>query len=192
MAPNPFLKKKWEKVFYQYFDLDKNQSVDWNDFEVFFDRIKKDRGEDSVEYRFARDSMTMAWKGLLAICKGFDIADDVPKDACIVAADWDAMWEKTDTKAHMPMWQWEYVKFMFLLLDSSGDKYIDDGEYASVVSLFGISEADAKAAFAKFAVHHKTGAKLDKIDYSLFVVRWIEYFTSEDEKAPGNALFGPL
>jgi hypothetical protein len=192
MAPSAFLKKKWEKVFYQYFDLDKNQSVDWADFEVFFDRIKKDRGENSVEYRFARDSMTMAWKGLLAICKGFDIADDVPKDASIVAADWDAMWEKTDTKAHMPMWQWEYVKFMFLLLDSSGDKYIDDGEYASVVSIFGINEADAKAAFAKFAVHHKTGAKLDKIDYSLFVKRWIEYFTSDDEAAPGNSLFGPL
>lgn len=190
--PSAFLKKKWEKVFYQYFDLDKNQSVDWADFEVFFDRIKKDRGADSVEYRFARDSMTMAWKGLLAICKGFDIADEVPKDACIVAKDWDAMWEKTDTAAHMPMWQWEYVKFMFLLLDSSGDKYIDADEYASVVSIFEISPADAKASFAKFAVHHKTGAPLDKIDYSLFVKRWIEYFTSDDPKCPGNALFGPL
>jgi len=190
--PSEFLKKKWERVFYQFFDLDHNMTVDWNDFEVFFDQIKKDRGADSVEYRFARDSMTMAWKGLLAICKGFDIADEVPKDAMLTNKDWTSMWEKTDTAAHMPMWQWEYVKFMFLLLDSSGDKYIDAGEFASVVKLFGIAEDEARNAFKKFAVHHKTGAALEKIDYSLFVKRWIEYFTSADEKAPGNYLFGMI
>jgi len=191
MPANALLVKKWDRVFFKFFDLDGNGMVDWNDFEVFFDSVKKERGEDSVEFRFARDSMTMAWKGILNLIKGVDIADEIPKDIGISNDEWKKMWECTDMK-HMPMWQWEYVKFMFLLLDSSGDKFIDESEYASMMKMFNMPEANSKAAFKKFAVHHRTGAPVEKIDYSMYVKRWGEYFTSTDANAPGNYLFGLL
>lgn len=33
--------------------------------------------------------------------------------------EWDKIWEKFDPN-HMPIWQWEYLKYMFFLIDTSG------------------------------------------------------------------------
>jgi len=79
---------------------------------------------------------------------------------------------------------------MFFLLDSSGDKFIDGGEYSHVMKIYGLAEKDSKEAFKKFAID-ENGKPLEKIDYGVFVKRWREYWTSKDQKCPGNFLFGP-
>lgn len=89
----------------------------------------------------------------------------------------------------MHVWQQEYLKYMFFLLDSSGDKYIDKAEYSEVMKLYEMTKADAERAFDAFAFEE--GKKTDKVDYGLFVKLWNEYWTSTDKKSPGSSLFGP-
>jgi len=38
---DPFLKKKWERVFYTFFDTNRNKVIDWGDFEVLFEKKLK-------------------------------------------------------------------------------------------------------------------------------------------------------
>jgi len=191
MAPDPFLKKKWDRVFYTFFDANKNKVIDWNDFEVVFEKIKELRGEQSAEYKIVSDAMETVWKGILHQAKNVDIMhleklENVPQEVTI--EEWDKIWEKFDPN-HMPIWQWEYLKYMFFLIDTSGDKFIDADEYATVMKIYGMSQKDAVAAFKKFAVDPK-GKALDKIDYGLFVQLWNEYFKSTDKSKRGNFLFG--
>jgi hypothetical protein len=131
MGLDPFLRKKFERVFYTFFDTNRNGVIDWNDFEILFDKIKDLRGEGSHEYRIVTDSMLMVWKGLLQETKGIDMTTEPDKDIEITIDEWLKTWEKFDPK-HMPIWQWEYLKYMFFLVDTSGDKYIDIKEYTEL------------------------------------------------------------
>jgi len=189
---DPFLKKKWERVFYTFFDVNRNKVIDWNDFEILFEKIKELRGEDSNEYRIVHEAMRMVWQGLVSAVKGLDMysmsGGDLEQE--ISLTEWDALWQKYDPK-HMHIWQWEYLKYMFLLIDTSGDKLIDKDEYHTVMNLYGVSKSDADKSFEKFAVDEK-GKKVEKINYGQFVKLWNEFFTSKDKNAPGNHLFGPV
>lgn len=189
MGVHPFLKKKWERVFYTFFDTNKSKSIDWNDFEVLFDKIKELRGENSQEFKIVQDAMQAVWKGLLQETKGIDMTEEVDKAIEISIDEWDKLWEKFNPRS-MHIWQWEYVKYMFFLIDTSGDKFIDADEYAEVMKIYGLTPDDSKKAFAKFAVNNK-GEALDKIDYGQFVRLWYDYFGSENRDKPGNFLFGP-
>jgi hypothetical protein len=188
---DPMLKKKWERVFYTFFDTNKNKVIDWNDFEVVFEKIKDLRGEDSLEYKIVTDAMLCVWKGLLQETKGKDMIEDYDNTEAgveITIDEWDKLWQKYDPH-HMHIWQWEYLKYMFFLIDTSGDKFIDVNEYAQVMKLYGLDEKSSKAAFAKFALDGH-GKPVDKVDYGMFVKLWNEYFCSTDLKKPGSFLFG--
>jgi len=187
---DPFLKKKWERVFYTFFDTNRNKVIDWNDFELLFDKIKDIRGADSAEYRIVSDAMRIVWRGLLHVTQGVDPFANVDVTAYNITIDqWDKLWAKFDPK-HMDIWQWEYLKYMFFLVDTSGDKKIDVKEYKSVMSIYGMSESDAVKAFEKFSVDEH-GKKTDSIDYGCFVKLWNDYFCSTDKNKPGSYLFGP-
>jgi len=187
-----FLKKKWERVFNTFFDVNRNKVIDWNDFEILFEKIKDLRGEDSAEYKIVHDAMRTVWRGLVHAVKGIDMYNSSGADLEqeITLTEWDALWSKYDP-THMHIWQWEYLKYMFFLVDTSGDKKIDREEYSSVMTVYGMTKADAEKAFDKFAVDEK-GKKLEKVDYGQFVKLWNEFFTSKDKNAPGSYLFGPL
>uniref|UniRef100_A0A914WT93 EF-hand domain-containing protein n=1 Tax=Plectus sambesii TaxID=2011161 RepID=A0A914WT93_9BILA len=189
MSSQAFLRKKWERVFYTFFDINRNRKIDWNDFEITFEKIKDLRGEDSAEYRIAKEAMGMVWNGLLQNTKGLDIMAQIPADSEITIEEWVTIWKSYNPK-HMHMWQWEYLKYMFFLLDKTGDKFIDNEEYRDVMQIYGMSLQDADKAFKMFAVNEK-GRRIELIDYGQFVKTWNEYFTSTDERAPGNFLFGP-
>jgi len=103
--------------------------------------------------------------------------------------EWDKLWQKFDPK-HMDIWQWEYLKYMFFLIDTSGDKKIDVKEYKEVMKIYGMSDADCQKAFDKFAVDDN-GKKTDSVDYGQFVKLWNDYFCSPDKNKPGSYLFGP-
>jgi len=126
---------------------------------------------------------------LLQETKGIDMTEETDKAVEITIEEWDKLWEKFNPRS-MHIWQWEYVKYMFFLIDTSGDKFIDAHEYASVMKIYGVSEADSKKAFDKFAIDAKTGKKVDKIDYGQFVKLWYDYFGSPDKTKAGSYLFG--
>lgn len=182
------LKKKWERVFYTFFDTNKNKVIDWNDFEVVFEKIKELRGEESVEYKIVQDAMLCVWKGLLSETKHVDMTHEFESDVEITLEEWDKLWEKFDPR-HMHIWQWEYLKYMFFLIDTSGDKYIDADEYATVMKIYGLDEKSSRAAFKKFAIDGK-GKEVKMVDYGMFVRLFNEYFTSPDMKKGGSFLFG--
>jgi len=186
MPTDAFLKKKWERVFYTFFDTNRNKVIDWNDFELLFDKIKDLRGADSNEFKIVSQAMNMVWDGLK---ENTQVAGEKQTDGEITIEDWDKIWTKFDPK-HMPNWQWEYLKYMFFLIDTSGDKVIDKSEFTDVMKIFGMSESDAKKSFEKIAVDAK-GAAIKEIDYGQFVALWGDYFSSTDQKKPGNWLFGP-
>jgi len=189
MSVDPFLKKKWERVFYTFFDVNRNKVIDWNDFEMLFEKIKDIRGADSNEYRIVSDAMRTVWRGLLHITKGLDLFANIDINQQISIEEWDKLWQKFDPK-HMDIWQWEYLKYMFFLIDTSGDKKIDVKEYKEVMKIYGMSDADCQKAFDKFAVD-ENGKKTDSVDYGQFVKLWNDYFCSPDKNKPGSSLFGP-
>jgi hypothetical protein len=82
--------------------------------------------------------------------------------------EWHEIWKKYDPK-HVVPWQTEYLKFMFFLIDASGDKVrahsdtrhihaqlvvqvIDEGEYAEVLKLYDVSETASLRSFKKLAL----------------------------------------
>lgn len=85
--------------------------------------------------------MLMVWKGLLNASKGLDMAkvsalaysagkfifqcnhclQEVDFSLEISNTEWHEIWKKYDPK-HVVPWQTEYLKFMFFLIDASGDK----------------------------------------------------------------------
>ncbi len=83
--------------------------------------------------------------------KKTDLLQDVPRDAEISIDEWTAIWKAYNPR-HMHIWQWEYLKFMFFLLDKSGDKFIDAEEYRDVMKIYGMSAKDAEKAFKLFAM----------------------------------------
>lgn len=193
MGLDPYLKKKFERVFYGFFDTNRNGVIDWNDFEILFGKIKELRGEDSHEYRIVSDAMLMVWKGLLQETKDIDITQEIDKTTEVTIDEWLKTWEKFDKK-HMPIWQWEYLKYMFFLIDTSGDKYIDVDEYVEVMGIYGMKPDESKAAFKKFAVEKVDGKDkaIEKVNYGQFVRLWYDYFGSKDKTRPGNWLFGKI
>jgi len=188
MGVDPFVRQKWERMFYTFFDTNKNKVIDWNDFELVFEKVKKIRGEESREYKIVHETMGMVWRGLLQAAKGIDITADVEPNVEITLDEWVKLWEKYNPN-HMHIWQWEYLKFMFLLIDTSGDKFIDKSEYTQVMAMYGVEKKSAESAFEKLAVDGN-GKKIDKIDYGRFVQLWHEYFMSPDKKKAGSFLFG--
>jgi len=182
------MKKKWDRVFTTFFDLNKGGTIDWDDFEVLFTKIKEMRGEASNEYKIAKDAMLTVWKGLLMESKGLLMTDEIPQGIEISKDEWYKIWTHYDPKK-MSIWQWEYLKFMFFLLDSSADKFVDVEEYSSVMKIYGVEEKESRLAFSCFALT-KDGKKLDKIDYGIFVQLWNEFFGDNDPNARGAWLFG--
>ena len=60
-----------------------------------------------------------------------------------------------------------HVRYMFFLLDSSGDKYLDKKEYAEVMGMYGLSKTDAEKSFDQIST--VDGAKTDKVSFCLLV-----------------------
>jgi len=190
MGVDPFLRKKWERMFYTFFDTNKNKVIDWNDFELVFEKIKELRGEQSRDYKIVHETMNMVWRGLLQATKNIDITAEVGPDVEITIDEWCKLWEHYNPN-HMHIWQWEYLKFMFLLIDTSGDKFIDKEEYVTIMKMYGLDNKHATAAFEKFAVDENK-KKIEKVDYGRFVKLWNEYFMSTDKTKPGSSLFGEV
>uniref|UniRef100_A0A915HWG3 EF-hand domain-containing protein n=1 Tax=Romanomermis culicivorax TaxID=13658 RepID=A0A915HWG3_ROMCU len=121
--------------------------------------------------------------------KDFELLfDDIDYTQRITIEEWNRFWSTYNPK-HMDIWLWEYLKYMFFMMDLSGDKLVDELEYVEAMKMYGFGEESSVKAFKKFALDDK-GKSIRAIDYGQFVKLWAEYFCSKDKNSPGSYLFG--
>jgi len=180
---NPFLLRKWERIFNAFFDRNAGGDVDWGDFYLVVRQVRDIYGAESDQMQFAKNSMKALWEGLLKVA-------DQDKNEVISVDEWVNVLKTTNPK-NEAKWFHDYMTYMFKLFDVSGDNVLDLAEYTDGMLAYGFTTEEAHAAFKKFAVDQK-GAKCVKIDFAKFKDYWNQYFYGIDPKSLGNFLFGPF
>ncbi|OWR47915.1 calexcitin-2-like [Danaus plexippus] len=177
-----FRKKKLTYLFKIFFDSDGSGSVTKEEFEQMIGKIAKAKGwaDGDEAYKQAKKVMGDIWEGIQQKA-------DINKDGEVSLDEWINLWDDFANNSGEPQpWQAHYCKAIFFIQDSTGDGVIDKNEFSNVHASFGMSKEDAEKAFDK-AANGKSGISWDD-----FQKLWLEYFTSEDENAPGNYIFGNL
>ncbi|XP_050396955.2 sarcoplasmic calcium-binding proteins I, III, and IV [Patella vulgata] len=181
-----FQKRKILAVFNTLYDTNKDGVIEKCDFEEAAQKVCNlhhwKQGGD--KYKSAEATLSSIWGGLRKFAdKNED--DRVTKDEWITM--WDDCVKNLAAGKGFPDWQKNYMEFMFLANDTSGDGFIDKEEYITIYELFGISAESAGAAFDKLA----QGTD-GKISWNEFESLWTEYFTSDNPSVRGNFLFGQI
>jgi Ca2+-binding EF-hand superfamily protein len=179
---DPFLQKKWERVFSTFFDTNRDGVLEWPDFVGIIDRIREVRGADCPIFKTAEKTFEKIWENLVVLA-------DKNKDDKISLDEWKQMWKVLTSSSTGSNWQSDYLNYMFTVLDSSGDNLIDREEYIAVMESYGVPKAEANSAFDKFAVG-ADGKPLQGIDLATFKALWKEFFEATEPSAKGNFLFG--
>jgi len=184
MPLNDFQLKKVENVYVNLYDSNKDGIIDEKDFTDAIEKISTLHhwGKNDEQYGKAKATLNEIWVGL----KG---CADKNKDNIVQLQEWINMWNATidsiNAGGAFPDWQQKYMEFMFYANDTSGDGFIDRGEYVTIQTLFGNNEADSNKAFDKLT--EGTNGMISKEDFQKL---WHEYFTSTDASQKGNFLFG--
>jgi len=171
-------KNKLNYVFDTFFDVNKDGSIEKNDFELAIDNIAKIRNyqKDDANYKDVSERFLNIWDKLR-------VSADTNKDNVVSREEWLTMW----TEPLNDEWKKLYMNFMFRLQDTSGDGSIDEAEFTNVCQTFGIPAPESKAAFDKIS----NAGKVD-IDIKIYENLWKDYFGSDDAAAAGNSLFGKV
>jgi len=171
-------KNKLNYVFDTFFDVNKDGSIEKNDFELAIENIARIRGYKAgdANYKDVSDRFLSIWEKLRVFA-------DTNKDNVVSRDEWLNMW----TEPLNDEWKKLYMDFMFRLQDTSGDGSIDEAEFTNVCQTFGIAADESKKAFDKISNSGKT-----EIDIKNYENLWKEYFGSDDVAAAGNSLFGKV
>ncbi|KAL8595516.1 hypothetical protein ACOMHN_000725 [Nucella lapillus] len=192
-----FQKKKLLHEFYTYFDLNKDGTLEWKDFDMAREKICQLSGWKLGTDRFLKtqELFTDIWRRL-------QDQGDENLDGKITAEEWVSMWQRfhrervaEEKKAkkgegetvRMPDWLERYVEYKFNLYDRTGDGVIDADEFEYVLSDFGVSSKDARACFLMFSNNNEY-----KVDLEYFKALSAEYYRSDDPSALGNFITGRL
>ncbi|EYC23930.1 hypothetical protein Y032_0014g2223 [Ancylostoma ceylanicum] len=178
---DPFLLRKWERIFSMFFDRNASHQVDWGDFYLVVRKVKDIYGAESVQTEYARKTLAALWEGLCKLA-------DADEDQLISIDEWINLLRKAQEKKEQK-WFDEYERFMFKLFDVSCDGVMDVEEYIDGMNVYGMKRAECKEAFQKFAVDEK-GAPVAKLSKELWSRYFHELFYSTDKNALGNHLFG--
>lgn len=185
---DPFLLKKWERIFKAFFDHNAKEQVVWTDFYMITRKVRDIYGAESAQMTYARHSMKALWEGLLAIA-------DRNHDKVITIDEWIVLLKEqhpdNPKKGESP-WFKDYMTFMFRLFDVSEDGKMDLAEYSDGMTTYGLEDdAESHEAFKIFSVDKK-GKPIPGIDWAQWNVLWHEYFFSVKKDAIGNNLFGKM
>uniref|UniRef100_A0A914WG74 EF-hand domain-containing protein n=1 Tax=Plectus sambesii TaxID=2011161 RepID=A0A914WG74_9BILA len=180
---DPFLLKKWERIFNVFFDRNSSAAVDWGDFYLVVRQVRDIYGAESDQMGYARKSMKALWEGL---CK----MADTNNDQIVSLDEWITLLKGVDPK-NEPKWFNEYLTFMFKLFDVSGDGVMDLAEYTDGMNTYGFSSDYSHEAFKLFAVDKK-GNPVKTVDPKQWRELFHQYYFSTDPKALGNQMFGRL
>ncbi|KAE9551630.1 hypothetical protein FO519_005158 [Halicephalobus sp. NKZ332] len=182
---DPFLLKKWERIFTLFFDRNCSHEIDWGDFYLCLKKVREVYGAESVQTSYARKSMEALWKGLQEIAT-------TGSSELITIADWIDLLKKVDYKNRTePKWFDDYSDFMFKLFDVSGDGVLDMAEYTDGMSVYGFGYKECHEAFEKFA-KDQNGNPITKIPPKLWEKYFLDLFFSSEHNALGNNLFGVM
>uniref|UniRef100_A0A1I7YZJ8 EF-hand domain-containing protein n=1 Tax=Steinernema glaseri TaxID=37863 RepID=A0A1I7YZJ8_9BILA len=183
---NPFLIKKWERIFTLFFDRNCSHQVDWGDFYLVVREVRNIYGAESEQSSYAKKTMEALFEGLCKIA-------DKDNDQLISIFEWIDLLKKVsaNVKKSEPKWFIEYLTFLFKLFDVSADGVLDLAEYTDGMSTYGHSINDSHAAFKRFAVDPK-GNSIRAIDLKQWHTYFHQLFFSTDPKDLGNNLFGTM
>ncbi|KAL4216750.1 Non-specific lipid-transfer protein [Mactra antiquata] len=191
-----FQKKKLLHEFHTFFDLTRDGTLEWKDFDMARQKICDMSGwkPGCKRYLEVHELFKEIWRKL-------QDDGDVNFDGKISAEEWIRMWETFNrqyveevTKSkdqnisvELPEWLIKYIQYKFNLLDRTGNGAIDVEEYEYVMSEFGVAPKDAKNAFIMFSQNNEK-----PVDFEYFKELCTEYFRSDDPGALGNFINGKL
>jgi len=166
-------------VFERFFDIDKNGTIEKEDFNLAVKQICKVRGwpETDPRYKAVQDSFIKMWEALSKRCYKKDNEKILPEEFV-------QLWRNTEK---IDDWEKVYIDLMFELQDTSGDSVIDEDEFASVCESYGINPAESRQAFNTFSSHGHV-----PVDKKYYEKLWKEYFGSDDPASLGNYMFGKI
>ncbi|XP_070178166.1 calexcitin-2-like isoform X2 [Littorina saxatilis] len=193
-----FQQKKLLHEFHTFFDLNKDGTLEWKDFDMAREKICSLSGWKTGSEKFMKtqELFTDIWRRL-------QDEGDENLDGKITADEWLGMWQKFNQesvqaekrekkgeeagKIKIPEWLERYVEYKFNLYDRTGDGVIDAEEFEYVLSDFGVSSKDARTCFLLFSNNNE-----HKVDLACFKTLSAEYYRSNDPSALGNFITGRL
>lgn len=175
------LKKRKLTAFFKTFDSDNNGYIEQSDIEVIVNNLTAIRHEaiGSPTHQFLHDKYMADWQGLLQ-------ATDTNGDGKISLEEW-FVFHDLQLQAEVPYWragEKTSVQFLFELIDMDGNGEIGADEYALFLKAYHVTHG-AYTIFARLDLNGD-----GHISMSEFTNACEQFYTSDDENAVGNWLFG--
>ena len=175
------LKKRKFTAFFKTFDEDGNGFIEQSDIEAIVLNLTKIRKESvgSTTYNFLHTKYMADWLGLLQ-------ATDTNGDGKISLEEW-FVFHDLQLQEATPYWrvgEKTSVQFLFELIDLDGNGEIGENEYALFLKAYNV-KTDASTIFPKLDLNGDGHISLQE-----FVTICEQFYTSDDEEARGNWLFG--
>jgi len=181
--------RKFTKQFRQL-DADGGGTLKWNDFESLLERLCDARGwsADSPRIAQARSCYQSLWKML-------EKHGDSNRDGEVSLEEWldfhrVALCDSQVLLQINPAYEELVVsmtRFIQETLDDDGDGRVTVGEYGEFCEAYGIGKEHAESCFA--GLDRNGDGVLTRAEILDLV---LEYYCSDDPKAPGNQFFGIL
>lgn len=175
---------------YRLLDADGNGSLKWDDFEALLERLTKARGWDPESPRAAQAKLRhhALWEALSKHC-------DHDGSGGVTLEEWlafhrAALFDEQVLLYVNPAYEQLVVSmtgFVQDTLDDDGDDKVTAKEYCEFCQAYGIRSADAQLCFT--ALDRDDDGVLTRAEILDLV---IEFYCSDDPKAPGNQFFGIL
>lgn len=175
---------------FRQLDADDSGQLEWNDFELLLERLRQSRGlaADSPRLAKAKECYLLMWE---ALKKHSDLDDG----ATISLGEWLAFHEYALHDSFESLFiSTEYeqlvdvmTNFVQELLDSDGDGNVSLEEYEAFLKAFGVNSEQARSCFA--GLDRNNDGVLTRMELLDLV---LEYYRTDDPKAPGNQFFGIL
>jgi len=175
------LQKRKLTAFFNTFDANRNGFIEVQDIEAIVINLTKIRHEvvGSVVYNFLHTKYMEDWKGLLA-------ATDTNGDGKISLEEW-FVFHGQQLQAEVPYWragEKTSVEYLFELIDLDGNGEIGADEYALFLTAYNV-KADSTTIFPTLDLNGD-----GHISKSEFTEICEQFYSSSDEQARGNWLFG--
>lgn len=175
---------------FRQLDADGGGTLKWNDFEALLKRLGEARGwpADSPRAAQARSCYEGLWKTL-------EKHGDGNRDGEVSLTEWldfhrVALCDSQVLLQINPAYEELVVtmtRFIQETLDEDGDGRVTIEEYSEFCEAYGIGEGEAKSCFA--GLDRNGDGVLTRAEILDLV---LEYYCSDDPKAPGNQFFGSV
>ena len=182
MPLTEFQRQKLQQMFAS-FDLNNDGLIEWRDYVRRVDAFAHRCGweEDSPEYIRNRRFAEEEWR---ALCESADVDrdGDVTRDEFLRYGE-----HFLDDRAAVRAYARGDVQLLFDAMDTDGDGKVTADEYRTYLEVSGVDTSRADAFFA-----HADVDRDGRITRAEIAHAFEEFLVSENPKAGGNDLFGPL